>query len=100
MNASHIPVHVLLVDDHAIRQAARSQFLEQVFDIQVSGEANEGEATVQHNAQHGQGVSDCTAQGQLTYLFNKLQSCSCSEVVKRAVSIGRKSQSICNLDSA
>ncbi len=100
MNARPIPVHVLLVDDHAIRQTARSQFLVQVFDIQVSGEADEGEATVQHNAQHGPGVSDCTTPSQLTYLFNKLQDCSGSEVVKRAVSFGPKSQSVCNLEPA
>jgi DNA-binding NarL/FixJ family response regulator len=43
MNKIHPPIRVILADDHAIVRAGIRQFLEQAGDIQVVGEASDGE---------------------------------------------------------
>jgi len=46
------PIRVLLADDHAVVRAGIRQFLEQVNDIQVIAEADDGEMARQHIAKH------------------------------------------------
>ena len=46
MNDSKPLIRVILADDHAVVRAGIRQFLEQAGDIQVVGEASDGELAV------------------------------------------------------